>query len=375
MEKIRECIERLCSEGVVTKKLSEISKVERGKRVVRKDLLETGIIPVYQNSLTPLGFADTSNYPAQTTFVISAGAAGEVGYSTTEYWGADDCLSIVCCNDIDSRFLFYFLKVKEAFLKSQVRGGAMKRLSKDTLEYLRIPLPPISIQQEIVRILDSFTQLQSNLEAELAARQKQYEYYRNKLLSFDKNVEDIERKTLGEVVSYSKERIHASFLNETNYVSVENLLQNKAGKTNSSCCPTDGNWIRYSVGDVLIGNIRPNLRKIWLADIDGGTNGDVLTIHIIDTYKEKLNPKYLYHILSSEDFFLYDIQNAKGAKMPRGDKDAVLRYPISIPSATRQCEIVATLDTFESLITNIKQELEARKKQYEYYREQLLIFE
>lgn len=125
----------------------------------------------------------------------------------------------------------------------------------------------------------------------------------------------------------------------------------------------------------MIGNIRPYLQKIWLADLDGGTNGDVLTIKITD---KNITSSYLYHILASDAFFLYDMSYAKGAKMPRGDKSAVMNYMVPIPSLEEQKKIVDILDRFHTLTTDITAglpaEIEARRKQYEYYREQLLTF-
>ncbi len=125
-------------------------------------------------------------------------------------------------------------------------------------------------------------------------------------------------------------------MSEQSYVGVENLLQNKQGKTIASSVPANGAVIAFEAGDILIGNIRPYLRKIWLADCDGGTNGDVLAVQIED--KGTLIPKFLYYVLSSEDFFLYDIQNSKGAKMPRGSKDAVMNYQIPFPPLPVQSE-------------------------------------
>jgi len=96
---------------------------------------------------------------------------------------------------------------------------------------------------------------------------------------------------LGEVAQYAKKRIDASEVDENTYVGVENLLQNKMGKTVATSVPTSGTVIAFNPGNILIGNIRPYLRKIWLADCHGGTNGDVLTIQINDT--SKLIPEYL----------------------------------------------------------------------------------
>ncbi|MBQ9873301.1 MAG: restriction endonuclease subunit S, partial [Thermoguttaceae bacterium] len=140
--------------------------------------------------------------------------------------------------------------------------------------------------------------------------------------------EGVELFKLSEIAHYSKTRVDASTLNENNYVGVENLLQNKRGKTKASSIPS----IRvagFQKGDVLIGNIRPYLRKIWLADIDGGASGDVLTICINN--RNLVFPQYLYTILASEKFFVYNNQRARGGTMPRGDKKAVMRFEIPVP--------------------------------------------
>ena len=175
----------------------------------------------------------------------------------------------------------------------------------------------------------------------------------------------VEYKKLGDIAHYSTVRIDTSSIDTTNYVGVENLLTNKQGKTLATSIPTTGNVIEFKSGDVLIGNIRPYLRKIWLANCNGGTNGDVLTIQI--NSRSQILPDFLYYILSSEAFFNYDNQNSKGAKMPRGDKLAILKYAVPVPPLPVQEEIVRILDSFTSLTAELQAELQARKKQYEYY--------
>ncbi|SFC79005.1 type I restriction enzyme, S subunit [Xylanibacter ruminicola] len=172
-------------EGVEIKKLGEVCKIERGVRVVKKDLQEEGVIPVYQNSLIPLGYFEKSNYPENTTFVICAGAAGEIGYSKVDFWAADDCTCIVCPTSICSRYIYYHLMVKQHSLKTQVRKASVPRLSKDVIAKQHVFIPSLQEQQRIVSILDTFEESIQNLEAQLAQREKQYEYYRNKLLTFE----------------------------------------------------------------------------------------------------------------------------------------------------------------------------------------------
>ena len=172
-------------EGVEMKTLKDVCKLERGIRVVKKDLQENGVIPVYQNSLTPLGFYERSNFPANTSFVICAGAAGEIGFSDIPFWAADDCTCMVCPLSINGKYIYHFLITKQHVLKSQVRKASVPRLSKDVIAKLPIPLPSFQEQSRIVSILDEFEASIKNLEAQLEAREKQYEYYRIKLLTFE----------------------------------------------------------------------------------------------------------------------------------------------------------------------------------------------
>ena len=180
---------------------------------------------------------------------------------------------------------------------------------------------------------------------------------------------------MGDVAQYSKTRISFEKLDEMNYVGVDNLLQNRAGKSPSNYVPTSGNLTEYRKNDILIGNIRPYLKKIWQSDCDGGTNGDVLVLRCTS---DSINPRYLYQVLADDKFFDYNMQHAKGAKMPRGSKDEILKYRIPVPSLAEQARIVAILDKFDaltnSLTAGLPREIELRQKQYEYYRDLLLSF-
>lgn len=115
--------------------------------------------------------------------------------------------------------------------------------------------------------------------------------------------------------------------------------------------------------DILLGNIRPYLKKIWLANNTGGCSGDVLAIRIKSEYSPQLTPEFLYYLLSADTFFAYNMQNAKGSKMPRGSKDAILRYRIPFPPVDIQREIVKILNQFTRLQAELDAELEARQRQ------------
>lgn len=284
-------------------------------------------------------------------------------------------------NDIDNvnpgfmKHLFRSHMLRKALAKT-ASGVTRFNVSKKKVANIEIPLPPIEVQTEIVHILDKFTSLEAELEAELDCRKRQYEYYRDELLSFD-NVggQEVEWKKMSEVSFYPKTRIDASELSDNSYIGVENLLKDKLGRTDSTVKP-EGSVIQFVEKDILIGNIRPYLRKIWKSDCKGGTNGDVLCIRVKEP--SEVSPDYLFHILSSEKFFLYDIKNSKGAKMPRGDKAAVMDFEIPVPTLEEQNRIVSILNRFESLTTSLQSglpaEIAARRKQYEHYRDKLLTF-
>lgn len=181
---------------------------------------------------------------------------------------------------------------------------------------------------------------------------------------------------LGEVGEFSRNRIDSLSLNETSFVGVDNLLQNRNGKTNSKYVPSEGTLTAYQISDILIGNIRPYLKKIWYADNNGGASGDVLVVHIIN---KNILPRYLYHILADDKFFAYNMQYAKGAKMPRGNKQKIMEYKIPIPPLSEQERIVSILDKFDTLTNSISEglpkEIALRRKQYAHYRDRLLNFQ
>lgn len=180
---------RGAQDGVLWKKLGDAVGIKRGVRVVKAQLNEVGEYPVYQNSLTALGNYNYFNCNANKTFLITAGAAGEIGYSYVPFWAADDCYYFEC-NDsgLMERYLYYALKTRQYKLKRMVRNASVPRLGRYSIENLLIPVPSLEEQQRIVDILDRFDKLCNNLSeglpAEIAARQKQYEYYRDKLLTF-----------------------------------------------------------------------------------------------------------------------------------------------------------------------------------------------
>ena len=174
--------------GPIRVKVGQVVNLQRGKRLVRKQLTTLGSVPVYQNSLTPLGYYTESNRVKNTSFVICAGAAGEIGYSAVDFWAADDVYTLETSDNISDKFMYYVLLSKQHRLKSQVRKASIPRLSKDIIDKVTFYLPSLTEQERIVSILDNFNTLTNSLSEglpkEIELRQKQYEYWREQLLNF-----------------------------------------------------------------------------------------------------------------------------------------------------------------------------------------------
>ena len=333
--------------------------------------------------ITDLGLCNSSaNWIPENCVIIAMYGAtvGKIGINKIPMTTNQACANIQINDEIANfKYVFHYLWSQYEYIKS-LGTGSQTNINAGIVRKLKISIPcpdnpkkSLEIQAEIVRILDAMTAHTAELTAELTARKKQYNYYRDKLLSFEDG--EVEWKMLGEIAEYSKSRISFDRINEDNYVGVDNLLQNRAGKTKSNYTPTSGNLTEFRAGDILIGNIRPYLKKIWHSDRIGGTNGDVL---VIRSTHENINSRYLYQVLADDNFFEYDMQHAKGAKMPRGNKDEILKYRIPLPSLSEQARIVAILDKFDALTTSITEglprEIELRQKQYAYYRDLLLSF-
>lgn len=134
-------------------------------------------------------------------------------------------------------------------------------------------------------------------------------------------------KVLSDIAFYVKDKINATDCDKYNFISTDNMLVEKRGVTKSDYVPEEGLVCSYKKGDVLISNIRPYFRKIWLAEFDGGCSNDILVLRP----KEKYSSEFLYALLSQDDFFRYVMQGATGSKMPRGDKSHIMKYKFEIP--------------------------------------------
>ena len=290
-------------------------------------------------------------------------------------------------NNVLLKYIYYWLNT----LPSELIEGDHKRQWISNYANKKIPIPPLSVQQEIVRILDKFTQLEAELEAELDCRKQQYEYYRDKLLTFNEVgggraliFSDLQWKTLGEVGAFvrgkglQKKDLIASGVPAIHYGQIYTYYGVYAYKTKSFVSEDFAQKARKAqCGDLVIATTSENDEDVckavaWLGDEKVVVSSDACF------YTHTMNPKYVAYYFQTEHFQKQKKVFITGTKVRRVNADDLAKITIPIPPIEEQERIAGILDKFDTLVNSISEglprEIELRRKQYEYYREKLLSF-
>ena len=373
MKNLETLIQELCPDGVEFVKLGEVCVVQRGKRLTKKQLSDSDKFPVFHGGIQPIGYYSEKNRDANTVMIINVGAsAGTIGYSDKEFWSSDGCYCLSHVDSVVPKYIYYLLANNQHYFQAKVRHGGIPTLDALVVKNYEIPLPPIEVQTEIVRILDKFTSLEAELEAELKAeldcRKRQYEYYRDKLLSFD-NVggQEVEWKKMSEVC-----------------VNCDSKRKAVTGaKRESGNIPYYGasgivDYVKDYIFDgdyLLVSEDGANLlaRNTPIAFSIKGKNWVNNHAHVLK-FDNLTSQKFVEYYLNSICLSTW----ISGAAQPKLNQENLNRIPIPIPPLAEQHRIVAILDRFESLTTSLQSglpaEIAARRQQYEHYRDKLLTF-
>ena len=374
---------------VVWKPLGEVAELKRGTTITKKTSNE-GIYPVISGGQQPAYYIDQFNRDGETITIAGSGAyAGFVMYWNEPIF-VGDAFSIKANGEqVLPRYIYHFLlSIQEKIHDLKSGGGVPHVYAKDVARFV-IPLPPLSVQQEIVRILDKFTQLEAELEAELDCRKRQYEYYRNKLLTFSEigGGTKVEWKTLGEVGEVTK-LAGFEFTNYVKYNDTGKIIALRGLNVKGSLDLSDVKYIDESDFSKL------NRSKLYINDMlftYVGTVGSVALIPENDKYylapnvarirflDRKINPRFMFHYFQSDEFKKKQINRYLGSSsMKNLTMENIRKFQIPLPPLEEQQRIATILDKFDTLVNSISEglpkEIALRRKQYEYYREQLLRF-
>ena len=390
MECIKDMINRLCPDGVKRIKLADCLEYEQPTKyqVSSKDYLDKGTPVLTAGQTFILGYTDEKNgvYHAskeQPVIIFD-------DFTTSFHWVDFDFkvkssamkMLTPCNEEANFRFIYYAMKC----IKYETLEHSRQWIS--TYSQFEIPLPPMEIQNRIVEVLDKMTTLTAELEAELEARKQQYEYYRNKLLTFSEIGGGIRRVTwkkiseIGTVMrgtSFQKKHFTDEGTPFIHYGQIYTQYAHHAYETISFV----GDEIsrsprRAKTGALVMATTSENIDDVgkcivWLGEEDVIVSNDACFI------QHTLNPKYLGYLLQTESFSTYKKKVATGTKVIRINADAVADFVIPVPSMEEQERIVSILDRFEALTTDLQiglpAEIEARRQQYEYYRNKLLTFD
>lgn len=367
MSKIEELIEKLCPDGVKYKNIEELCEISRGK-VMSKEFIKSNVgeYPVYSSQTEnngELGKISTYDFDGEyLTWTTDGANAGSVFYRKGKFSVTNVCGLL----DIKSRimipkFLYYTLSIEAP--KYVNAGMGNPKLMSNVMAKIRVAVPPLEVQCEIVHILDDFTLLSAELSAELSARQRQYEYYRNKLLNVRGEIRE-----LGSIAEFGTGSKPNNIIENFDSDLYEYI---NAGTTNSGYVKNTNRRSNAvttpSRGQGGIGFVGYQENDFWLGP---------LCYAIYPKDESVLNSKYLYYELMSKKEEILKRKNTGG--VPSLNECDLKTIPINVPNIEVQNKIVNILDKFYEICNDLKEglpaEIEKRKKQYEYYRDKLLSF-
>ena len=389
MSKLRELIDKYCPNGVEYKPLGDkdVSIMQRGTSLTKKDSTE-GIYPVISGGKTPAFYCDLSNRNGETITVAGSGAGA--GY--VQYWNEPifvcDAFSIKGVGDVSTKYLYYCLVNMQEKIYATKKGGGVPHVHISSIDKFLIPIPPPPVQEEIVKILDRFTEYAAELQAELQARQEQYEYYRNKLLTFNKigggGIQGVIWMKMSEIGTFirGKRFVRTDIVNDgvpcihygDMYTYYGLYATKRKGMLRNELAPK----MRYAQkNDVVIVAAGENKEDIgigmaWLGDEPAAVH-DACFI-----FKSDLYPQYVSHYLRTNYYHKQIVKHVSEGKICSISAKGLGSAIIPIPPYEEQVRIATLLNKFDELMSDLAQglpaEIAAVKEQYEYYRNKLLSF-
>ena len=407
MSKLDELIAELCPDGVEYKPLSEIATITRGGSLQKKDFTESGYPCIHYGQIyTRYGLFTDKTY----TFVSEATAlrqkkavTGDIVMAVTSENIEDVCKCVVWLGNGDvavsghtaiihhnqnPKYLAYYFHSSMFFAQKQklAHGTKVIEVTPDKLNGVRVPVPPLEVQREIVRVLDNFTFLSAELSAELSARRKQYEYYSNNLFPSVKD-KDISWIELGSVATVTK-LAGFEFTKYVTYSEEGKVIALRGLNVKNGHLVLDD--VKYIDGSDLSMLTRSKLHIGDMLFTYVGTIGQVALVDEEDKYYLAPNvalvrvnneylPKYMMYYFLTDKFRSEQINKLlQASSMQNIPMEKIRKFKLPVIDKEEQQHVVAMLDQFDQLCNGITEglpaEIEARQKQYEYYRDKLLTF-
>jgi len=385
MSKLEKLIQQYCQDGVEWKHLEEFCEIKTGKGITKKDSNENGTYPIISGGVTPMGYYHIFNREGRTVTISRVGAnAGLVSFIDKRFYLNDKCFSIIPSNGTNTKFLYYILSAREADIKGMQSEGGVPTINTQKVGSIEIPLPPLPVQEEIVRVLDTFTELQ----AELQKRKQQYNFYRDNLLNF----KDINRG--GQEIKWMKLKDVA-----TQWYRGAGIKREEVGNEGMPCIRYGEIHTSYNIwfkdcishtdetkqatkkyaeyGDILFAITSEDIPLVgnsvaYLGKEKIMVGGDIVVM------KHNQDPRYMAYALSTSDAIKQKGKGKVKSKVVHTNVPSLQEIVIPIPPMEEQQRIADILDRFDTLINDLTSglpaEMEKRRQQYEFYRDKLLTF-
>ena len=357
MSRLKQLIQQLCPNGVEYKKLKNILTIKNGKDYKK---FGVGNIPVY-GSGGIMTYIDTAVYSKPSVLIPRKGSLENLFYVDTPFWNVDTIFyTEIDTDQVIPKYIFFYLE--KLHLERLNKAGGVPSLTQAILNQLEIPIPPLPVQKEIVRILDTFTEYKAELTAELTARRKQYEYYSRNAFKCNEGVRWTTLEKIAEISTGSSNTNEG--LEEGLYpffVRSQEVRRKNEYEFDETAIITSGDGV--GVGKIF-------------HFIEGkyALHQRAYRLHIVD---KAILPKYYYYYMKST-FFPYIEKASFHSSVTSIRRPMLNNYPVPIPPLAEQEHIVSILDRFDSLCNDLSSglpaEIKARQKQYEYYRDKLLSF-
>ena len=381
--RILEFIKQNCK-NVEFHALGDVCDFLKTSTLSKDKLIENGEFPVVNSSKEFYGYYDKFNNDGNTICVASRGNAGFVSYVEQKFWAGGLCYPFRSKNEnnINTKFIFYFLKSKEnSIISNLVSFGAIPALNKSDLQNFKIPVPSLEVQNKIVEVLDSFSSLVRSLVREKTAREKQYKYYLNHLITNARNSRILK---LGEVCEFvrggnfqKKDFLDSGFAC-IHYGQIYTHYGIWADKTKTFISPELAKKQKIAnKNDIVMAITSENVEDVckctaWLGDEPVAVGGHSTII------KHNQNAKFLSYYFHSNYFANFKPKIAQGVKVMEVYPKNLAKVEIPLPPLDEQERIVRILDSLNELANGlsagIPKEIELRQKQYEYWRDRLLEF-
>ena len=390
MSKLDELIAELCPDGVPFKRIKDVYTRLKGTPITAgkmKDISsDEGEIRIFAGGKTVIDAHEVDIPKANITRVpavlVQSRGVIDFVYYDKPFTFKNEMWAYTAENKVSVKFLYYVLKNNISFFRDAASGmGSLPQISLKITEDYRLPVPPLKVQREIVHILDSFTLLTAELTAELTARRKQYEFYRDKLLTIK---DDIPIKKIGEICKVvsggTPSRKNAEYWENGSIKWLgSTVCQNKKTIDKVTDYITNEGLVNSSAkimreGTTLVALVGATIGKVAFLPYDAAINQNIAGIFPKD--RNILNPSYLYYACT----MLYPkfLKLTKGSKLAMANLSFIRELEIPVPHIEVQNRIVYVLEHFEDICSDLNiglpAEIEARKKQYEYYRDVLLTF-